>query len=71
MRGLIGGPGLTVADTTSKTVRIITEIPNHKGQLKSEMTGYAKVETGYRPVWDVLLRPIIRWFKVEVWSWIP
>ncbi len=35
------------------------------------MTGYAKIATGDRPVWDVLFRPIIRWFKVQVWYWIP
>ncbi len=48
-----------------------TEIPNQEDLLKSEMTGYAKIAIEDRLVWDVLLRPIYRWFKVEFWSWIP
>jgi len=54
-----------------KVVRVITEIPNAEGLLKSEMTGYAKIAADTRPVWDVLLRPLIRWVRVEVWYWIP
>jgi multidrug resistance efflux pump len=69
-----GAPGTTqvaMAGSSYRVVRVITEIPNPDGTLKSEMTGYAKIATGDRPVWDVLLRPLIRWFMVEVWYWIP
>jgi multidrug resistance efflux pump len=62
---------VAVASEGWKVVRVITEIPNPDGLLKSELTGYAKIATGSRPVWDVLLRPFIRWIKVEVWYWIP
>ena len=62
---------VAVASEGWQVVRVITEIPNPDGLLKSEMTGYAKIATGDRPVWDVLLRPLIRWLKVEVWYWIP
>jgi multidrug resistance efflux pump len=68
---VVGGSGVTVGDPGSKVVRVTTEIPNPDDRLKSEMTGYAKIATGDRPLWDVLLRPLYRWFKVEFWSWIP
>lgn len=70
--GQAAGPTeVKVADPESRVVRVTTEIPNPDGQLKSEMTGYAKIATGSRPVWDVLFRPLIRWVMVEVWYWIP
>ena len=68
---VVEGSGVTVGDPDSKVVRVTTEIPNPDDRLKSEMTGYAKIATEDRPLWDVLLRPIYRWFKVEFWSWIP
>ena len=68
---VVEGSGVSVGDPDSKVVRVRTEIPNLDDRLKSEMTGYAKIATGERPLWDVLLRPIYRWFKVELWSWIP
>jgi len=57
--------------SASRVVRVLTEIPNPDGTLKSGMTGYAKIATGYRPLWDVVFRPLVRWCRVEVWSWIP
>jgi multidrug resistance efflux pump len=68
---VVEGSDVTVGDPDSKVVRVTTEIPNPDDRLKSEMTGYAKIAIGDRPVWDVLLRPLYRWFKVEFWSWIP
>jgi multidrug resistance efflux pump len=68
---VVEGSDVTVGDPDSKVVRVMTEIPNPDDRLKSEMTGYAKIATEDRPLWDVLLRPIYRWFKVEFWSWIP
>lgn len=66
-----GATQVALTSSSERSVRVITEIPNPDGVLKSDMTGYAKIGTGYRPVWDVLLRPIIRWFMVEFWYWIP
>jgi putative peptide zinc metalloprotease protein len=66
-----GGTQVSLSGSPERAVRVITEIPNPDGVLKTDMTGYAKIATGKRPVWDVLFRPVIRWFKVEVWYWIP
>ena len=57
--------------TLLKMVRVQTKIPNPDGVLKPEMTGYAKIEVGERPVWDILFRPFLRWLRLEVWSWLP
>jgi hypothetical protein len=56
---------------TEVAVRIVSEIPNPDGRLQAGMTGFAKIPVDRRPLWDVLLRPVIRWFQVEVWYWIP
>jgi putative peptide zinc metalloprotease protein len=52
-------------------VRVRTEIPNPDGLLKPNMTGYAKIRVEERPVWDILFRPLLRWMRIEVWSWLP
>jgi multidrug efflux pump subunit AcrA (membrane-fusion protein) len=52
-------------------VRVRTEIPNSEGLLKPKMTGYAKIRIEERPVWDILIRPLVRWVRIEVWSWLP
>jgi putative peptide zinc metalloprotease protein len=66
-----GSGSVAISGEGGKVVRVVTQIRNDDGVLKSEMTGYAKVDTETRPVWDVLLRPLIRWMRVEVWYWIP
>jgi len=62
---------VALSNSSYQVVRVITEIPNPDGLLKTDMTGYAKIATEDRPVGDVLLRPIVRWFMVQVWYWIP
>jgi putative peptide zinc metalloprotease protein len=59
-------------DTPSgKVVRVITNIPNPKMELRSEMTGEAKIEGGWKPVIVAFTKAIVRFFMVEVWSWFP
>jgi multidrug resistance efflux pump len=67
------GPGgqVKLSGASWKVVRIVCKIPNEDGVLKADMTGFGKIATRTKPVWDVLFRPIIRWFQVEFWSWIP
>lgn len=66
-----GTAQVSMSNSTYKIVRVLTEIPNDAALLKTDMTGYAKIATEDRPVWDVLFRPLIRWCKVQVWYWIP
>ena len=52
-----------------KVVRVTTEIDNAALLLKPEMTGYAKIYSGERRVIDILTRRLIRFLRVEIWSW--
>jgi multidrug resistance efflux pump len=54
-----------------RVVRVVVKIPNSDGLLKSEMTGYGKVFTKYEPFGLVMTHGLARFFRVEVWSWIP
>ena len=52
-------------------VKIIAVIDNPKGELKTGMTGYAKIAGTTMPVWKAFTRALLRFFNVQVWSWIP
>jgi len=51
------------------TVRVITQLDNHRLLLKPDMTGHAKIYCGERRLIDLLTRRFVRFFKVEFWSW--
>ncbi len=52
-------------------VPVLAEIDNEGIPLRSEMTGYAKIDAGWKPLGYAFLGPVIRFIKVQVWSWIP
>ncbi|MFK7939330.1 MAG: efflux RND transporter periplasmic adaptor subunit [Roseovarius sp.] len=54
-----------------KVIRVTVEIPNPDGRLSAGMTGYAKVAAEERPVWQAFSRMIVRFFQIELWSWLP
>jgi multidrug resistance efflux pump len=54
-----------------KVIRVLCELNNADGLLKTDMTGYAKIETSSRPVAVAFSRWLMRFLFVEVWSWIP
>jgi len=72
-RGTVTGiaPAAAVSDRPSaaRVIRVTTEIENRDGLLKPEMTGYAKIEAGERPLISQLGRNLVRALSVEVWSW--
>jgi multidrug efflux pump subunit AcrA (membrane-fusion protein) len=57
----VGGP--------KKIFPVTCKIENPKHMLKPGMTGYAKVFCGKRSLFTLLTRRIVRYFRVEVWSW--
>ncbi|MFO0752035.1 MAG: efflux RND transporter periplasmic adaptor subunit [Thermodesulfovibrionales bacterium] len=69
--------GVTAIDSVVTTKRsgnvvvVAALLDNKDGRLKSGMTGYAKISSQTLPAWEVLSRAVVRFFKVEVWSWIP
>jgi putative peptide zinc metalloprotease protein len=70
--GVVTAIDAEVTETRSgKVVRIITSVENKDGRLKAGMTGYAKISCGTLPVWKILSLDIVRFVKVEGWSWLP
>jgi putative peptide zinc metalloprotease protein len=53
------------------TLKVIATIDNHDGKLNTGMTGTGKVRGETMPVWKAFSQAIIRFVKVQVWSWIP
>lgn len=54
----------------NKNVFIITsKVTNNDYHLKPGMTGQAKIYCGKRSLINLLTRKVVRWFRVEVWSW--
>lgn len=39
--------------------------------LRPGMSGYAKIASGYKPLFIQLSRPLARFAAIEMWSWIP
>ena len=54
-----------------KVVRVLTEFTDQEGFIHSDMTGYAKIACDKKPVGIAFTRWLVRFFMVEVWSWIP
>lgn len=54
-----------------RVVRVTVEVPNPDGKLTRNMTGYGKIIVGDRPVWEVFTRVFVRFFLIEMWSWLP
>lgn len=54
-----------------RVVRVIVEIPNPDGLLKSQMTGIAKIAAGDKPFVVAFTRALVRFAMIEMWSWLP
>jgi multidrug resistance efflux pump len=52
-----------------KVVRVTTEIDNPELILKPDMTGNAKIYCGQRRIIELLTRRLVRYLRVEFWSW--
>jgi multidrug resistance efflux pump len=52
-----------------KVVRVNTAVDNVRLDLKPEMTGHGKVYAGERALIEILSRRLVRYIRVEFWSW--
>jgi multidrug resistance efflux pump len=52
-----------------KTVLVTTQLDNTRLLLKSDMTGHAKILCGPRCVYELITRRLVRFLRVEFWSW--
>jgi len=58
-------------DPFGKVVVVSATIPNADGLLQTGMTGFGKVDGGTKFVIVAFSRMLVRFFLVELWSWIP
>jgi len=56
---------------SGRFIKVITLIDNQDGKLQAGMTGYAKISSQSMPPWRIITLAFLRFFKVEVWSWLP
>ena len=52
-----------------KVVRVSTEVENSDLALKPEMTGHGKIYVGKRRLIEIVSRGLVRFLRVEFWSW--
>ena len=38
--------------------------------LKPGMTGYGKILSGDKPLYELITRPVVRFISIEMWSWV-
>jgi len=54
-----------------KVVKVTIEVPNEEFLMKSGMTGHGKVTVGSVPAIVAFTRWLVRFFTLELWSWLP
>ncbi|MEO6181534.1 MAG: efflux RND transporter periplasmic adaptor subunit, partial [Verrucomicrobiota bacterium] len=52
-----------------RTLIVITELDNASLLLKSDMSGNAKIYCGKQRLWNLVTRRLVRYIRVEFWSW--
>lgn len=66
------GDTVTVARRMEgRLLGVIIQLPNKDGRLRPGMTGYAKVDGETVPLAFAFSRSLVRFFQIEVWSWLP
>jgi putative peptide zinc metalloprotease protein len=56
---------------TGAVIKVIATIDNADGLLKTGMAGGGKVDGPTMPVWKAFGQAIIRFVRVQIWSWLP
>lgn len=72
----LSGEVLSIEPSSSEqvygqTFRVLIKLPRTDLSLRTGMSGYGKIEAGTRTLFFLLTRPLIRFFEIEVWSWVP
>jgi len=52
-------------------IRVYVELDEQPQGLLPGMTGYTRVVVSRDRLWRALLRPVVRFARVEIWSWLP
>ncbi|WPL14673.1 putative efflux pump membrane fusion protein [Thiorhodovibrio litoralis] len=74
-QGFSGAVTEIAPDTTMETygpiVTVVAMLPNPDESLKTGMSGYAKIEAGQTLVIIAFTKALVRFFLIELWSWLP
>jgi len=54
-----------------RVVRVKTQFENENGFFRPGMTGFAKIDGDEMYAWQAFTRLFDRFFRIEVWGWIP
>ena len=61
---------LVVYDKNGRPIFWVTAyVPNGDGLLKAGMTGKAKINCGKWPIYKIILWRLVRYLRIEFWSW--
>ena len=71
MRSVTGIAPVVDQEKYANVIVVTTEVPNPDGLLRSGMTGFAKIDGGSKPVIVAFTRMFVRFFLIEIWSWLP
>ena len=61
----------TSQETYGKVLKVTAIIPNTDSFLKTGMTGYGKTKADDTIVLIAFTKAIVRFFSIEIWSWLP
>ncbi|MBN2886554.1 MAG: efflux RND transporter periplasmic adaptor subunit, partial [Chromatiaceae bacterium] len=60
------------ATAFGQSFKVLVELLDAEGALlRPGMTGYGKIESGHKPLYIQLSRPLARFAAIELWSWFP
>jgi putative peptide zinc metalloprotease protein len=59
------------AKSFGNVVKVLATIDNPDGLLKTGMTGEGKIAGPTMPVWQAFSQAILRFLRVQAWSWLP
>ncbi len=60
-----------IPDRGGQVVSVLIEIKDEQQLLIPGMSGYAKIRGNTMPVIVAFSRPLVRFFQLEIWSWLP
>jgi putative peptide zinc metalloprotease protein len=61
----------TPTEPSNAVFEAVIEIDKPSVDMQPGMAGYGKIDVGWNPLGYILVRPLIRFCQVEVWSWLP
>ncbi|MEM9005659.1 MAG: efflux RND transporter periplasmic adaptor subunit [Cyanobacteria bacterium P01_F01_bin.86] len=62
---------VAVENTYGRIFKVLLDLSESGLALKPGMSGHGKINLGEKPIGVLLSRPLMRFIKIEFWSWLP